>query len=180
MISKIKSSAVLSGVTIAVLTVGFALSPLNIEFKNGQLGLTNNYAYANSDNSNSEMSSNGMGENAATDQNNMWDEIKNGIGALLGNQNFNYDRDNYDDDDDYKNSRSNSRPMTLDGFLDSLRNGATIVEVERSRNEIEIKYSDGWEEKIEYGRYELEAPNGRTIISRPATQKDLDRLNSAF
>jgi len=179
MSSQKKLGTVLSGVAIAALTVGFALSPLSINFKNGQLGFSNNYAYANSDNSNSEMSSNGMGENDATDQNNMWDEIKNGIGALLGNQNFNYDRDNYDDDD-YKNDRSNSRPMNLDDFLSSLRNGVTVIEVERSRNEIEIKYSDGWEEKIKYGRYELEAPNGRTIISRPATQRDFDRLNSAF
>ncbi|MCF6326386.1 MAG: hypothetical protein L3J21_03725 [Devosiaceae bacterium] len=90
------------------------------------------------------------------------------------------DDDYDDDDDDDDDNRFNSRPMNLDDFLGSLRNGTRIVKAERSRNEIEIKYSDGWEEKIEYGRYELEAPNGRTIISRPATQRDLDRLNSAF
>ncbi|HHG90897.1 MAG TPA: hypothetical protein ENJ90_10550, partial [Devosia sp.] len=87
------------------------------------------------------------------------------------------DDDDDDDDDEYHN---NSRPMDLADFLESLRNGSTIVKAERDANSIEIKYSDGWKEEIENGRYELKDPNGNEIISRPATDADITRLSSVF
>jgi len=169
MANKTNLRKLLGGAAVAALTIGLAISPLSISG-----------AFANSDNTN------GNGANSAMTDQDLRNEIENGVGPAFDpatsvkNFFFNFDRDSYDDDDDYKNNRFNSRPMNLDDFLTSLRNGSRIVEAERSRNEIEIEYSDGWEEKIEYGRYELEAPNGRTIISRPATQRDFDRLNSAF
>jgi len=84
--------------------------------------------------------------------------------------------DNADDSEEHKNSR----PMNLNDFMDSLDNGTSIAETERSNHQIRVEYSDGWEEKIENDRYELRDPNGNVIISRASVQIDLDRLNSAF
>jgi len=168
MISQVNLKTVLKSVAGAALIAGLALSPLSASG-----------ALANSPDSHENGSSDGMGsgmnQNENSSEQEMRNELENGMGAPM-----NSGMNNSDEDEDHRNDRSNSRPMNLDDFLTSLRNGATIISAERDGNEIEIEYSDGWKEQIEHGRYEIEAPNGRTIISRPATQRDFDRLNSAF
>ncbi len=44
---------------------------------------------------------------------------------------------------------------------------------------LQLIYSNGWEEKIFNGRYELKDPMGRTVSLRSATQADHDRLRRA-
>jgi hypothetical protein len=54
-----------------------------------------------------------------------------------------------------------------------------VVKAEVSTGHVEIGYSDGWKEEIENGRYELKNPSNRTVVERPATQADINRLNAA-
>lgn len=51
-----------------------------------------------------------------------------------------------------------------------------VVEIEQTATSIEIRYSRGWKEEIENGVYELKDPANRTVIERPATAADWDRL----
>ena len=53
----------------------------------------------------------------------------------------------------------------------------TVVKVERTATELEVRYSDGTKEEIESGRYERKDASGRTVEERPATQADIDRLS---
>jgi hypothetical protein len=52
-----------------------------------------------------------------------------------------------------------------------------VVKVERSGGSVEIIYSNGTKEEIENGRYELKNAAGRTVVQRPATDRDLARIN---
>ncbi|VAW17167.1 hypothetical protein MNBD_ALPHA12-2204 [hydrothermal vent metagenome] len=79
-----------------------------------------------------------------------------------------------------ENHRGAIRPANLSEFLSSLRNGSRIVKAQREGENIEIEYSDGWQERIEDGEYILEGPNNDIIIRRPVTKRDYQRLNSAF
>ena len=54
-----------------------------------------------------------------------------------------------------------------------------VVKAEVAAGHVEIGYSDGWKEEVENGRYELKSPGNRTVVERPATQADIDRLNAA-
>lgn len=51
-----------------------------------------------------------------------------------------------------------------------------VVEIEQTATSIEVRYSRGWKEEIENGVYELKDPANRTVIERPATAADWDRL----
>ena len=53
----------------------------------------------------------------------------------------------------------------------------SVVKVERSLTETEVRYSDGTKEEIENGRYERKDANGRTVEERPATSADIARLS---
>ena len=53
-----------------------------------------------------------------------------------------------------------------------------IVRITVSSQSIEIKYSDGFEEEISNGIYEVEDQNGRTIIRRIAAGSDVVRLKA--
>lgn len=58
-------------------------------------------------------------------------------------------------------------------------NGANRpAKVEREGNNIEVRYTNGWKEEIEFGRYELKDPFNRTVVERPATSSDLQRLRA--
>ncbi len=52
------------------------------------------------------------------------------------------------------------------------------TKIEVAGDAIEVKYSDGWKEEIEAGRYELKDPDGNTVIERRATAGDRTRLES--
>lgn len=54
----------------------------------------------------------------------------------------------------------------------------SVVKVERSANELEVRYSDGTKEEVEAGRYERKDANGRTVEERPATAADIARLSA--
>jgi len=83
-------------------------------------------------------------------------------------------------DEQDESNRGVSRPQNLSEFLASLRNGSRIVSAERDGDNIEIRYSDGWEEQIRDGEYLLSAPNDNIVIRRPANPKDYARLSTAF
>lgn len=55
---------------------------------------------------------------------------------------------------------------------------ATPTRYERSDRGIEVTYSDGWREEVENGRYELKDAQNRTVVERPATRQDYDRLGA--
>jgi hypothetical protein len=62
------------------------------------------------------------------------------------------------------------------GFAPRLPPDAQARRIEISGGNIEVRYTQGWREEIEFGRYELKDPNNNTVIERPATQTDRDRL----
>lgn len=41
-----------------------------------------------------------------------------------------------------------------------------------------MTYSDGWREEVENGRYELKDAKNRTVVERPATRQDYNRLGA--
>ncbi len=88
--------------------------------------------------------------------------------------------ENSEDSENDESHRGAMRPANLTEFLASLRNGSRIVNAQREGNNIEIEYSDGWQEQIKDGIYTLAGPNDNVVIRRPATKKDYLRLNSAF
>jgi hypothetical protein len=45
--------------------------------------------------------------------------------------------------------------------------------------EAEVRYSNGWAERIRGGRYELVDPYGRSVVRRPATAEDVARVAGA-
>lgn len=59
------------------------------------------------------------------------------------------------------------------------RGGGLVAEVEVSGENIEIRYTDGWKEEIENGRYQLKDELNRTVIERSARPSDRDRLFAA-
>ncbi len=69
-------------------------------------------------------------------------------------------------------------PATGDSGGAQIRVGR-VIEVEQTATSIEIRYSRGWKEEIENGVYELKDPANRTVIERPATAADWDRLAAA-
>ena len=54
----------------------------------------------------------------------------------------------------------------------------SVTKIESSASGIEVRYSTGWKEEIENGRYELKNPAGRTVRERTATAADIARLQS--
>ena len=56
--------------------------------------------------------------------------------------------------------------------------GDTPTRYERSARGIEVTYADGWREELENGRYELKDAQNRTVVERPATRQDHDRLGA--
>lgn len=73
-----------------------------------------------------------------------------------------------------------SQPRNLTDFFTGNQERGAVVKAEMEGQSIEVTYTDGWKEEIEHGRYELKDPSNRTVVERPATQDDVDRLNSAF
>ncbi len=170
---------ILNGVAGAALLAAISLSPLGASGalasspgEHGGGGMAQEMNDEMNDNGNHDDAQE-MGQEMDDDQG-MGQEMDDDQGMGQG---MNGDEDHRDDED---HPDRNSRPMNLQDFMNSLNNGATIAETERSEHQIRIEYSDGWEEEIENGRYELRDPRGNVVISRPAVQRDFERLNSAF
>lgn len=84
-----------------------------------------------------------------------------------------------DDHKKKKDKKKGKKNKPVPPTDDSVLPGPVVpVKVERSANEIEVRYSDGTKEEIEYGRYERKNAAGRTVEQRPATQADIDRLSA--
>ncbi len=56
--------------------------------------------------------------------------------------------------------------------------GVRAVKVERTASGIELVYSNGISEEIVNGRLEVKDAAGRTVVERPATQRDITRLDA--
>ena len=59
----------------------------------------------------------------------------------------------------------------------SMQSSVSSVEVSASGN-IEIRYTNGWKEELENGRYELKNANNRTVVQRRATAADVARMRA--
>ncbi len=153
-----------SSVSCLSLLVALSLLPLSIGFGNAGVEIVFVAAYADDTDANDNSVDNPDGD-AGDDP-----DVDNGDGTGV-------DTDVGETDE---SQRRVSRPENLSEFLSSLRNGSQIVSAERDGDNIEIRYSDGWEERIRDGEYILLDPNANTIIRRPASPKDYARLNSAF
>jgi hypothetical protein len=84
-----------------------------------------------------------------------------------------------DDRDDDRGRRGRDDPSDVSrAAIGSIGGGGLqVVKVERGGGSVEVIYSNGVKEEIENGRYELKNAAGRTVMERPATGRDLSRIN---
>ncbi len=64
-------------------------------------------------------------------------------------------------------------------FLQTLRTRGQVVASSR-RDGIEVRYSDGWTERVRGGRYTLIDPRRRVVVDRPGKRSDVRRLDAAI
>ncbi len=83
-------------------------------------------------------------------------------------------------DDSGHHSGTDDSGHHLGGTVGGGAGGQSVVKIESSASGIEVTYGDGSREEIENGRYEAKNSAGRTVVERPATQADIDRLNALF
>ncbi len=69
------------------------------------------------------------------------------------------------------NNQANPEPANRVAAPDTL--GTTTPASANMR----IRHKNGFEETLDGGRYEMKDNRGRTIVNRPATRKDVARLN---
>jgi hypothetical protein len=53
-----------------------------------------------------------------------------------------------------------------------------VSSVEVGAGSIEVRYATGWKEELAAGRYELKDPNNNTVVERPATAADRQRMQA--
>jgi hypothetical protein len=53
-----------------------------------------------------------------------------------------------------------------------------VRSVEVGAGSIEVRYATGWKEELAAGRYELKDPNNNTVVERPATAADRQRMQA--
>jgi len=82
--------------------------------------------------------------------------------------------------DGQQNIDENAPPMVLADFISSLRKGNSVTSSDGSTANLELRYTNGWKEEIDHGRYVLVDPNDNKIISRPVTDADISRMRSAL
>ena len=56
--------------------------------------------------------------------------------------------------------------------------GSQVSSVEVAGGAIEVRYATGWREELAAGRYELKDPNNLTVVERPATADDRQRIQA--
>ena len=83
-----------------------------------------------------------------------------------------------DDNGGSRRGADDRRTTTAGGNASAAQAGLRVVKFERTRNGVEVVYSNGIKEEIENGRFEMKNAAGRTVAERPATQKDLARLDA--
>ncbi len=85
------------------------------------------------------------------------------------------DSPGHDMGEDHGEHRGEHRGRTSGGtFADD--DLTTVASLETSASGVEVRYTSGWREQIENGRYELKNPTGQTVEERPATEADHARI----
>lgn len=70
------------------------------------------------------------------------------------------------------------RRENSDGFLKRLLVGPHGERIEVDRGRIEIRYADGYRERLEGERFEMRDPRGRVVIRRSVTPEDRARFEA--
>ncbi|MBS3650354.1 hypothetical protein KEU06_17195 [Pseudaminobacter sp. 19-2017] len=65
-------------------------------------------------------------------------------------------------------------------FLDSLKSRGQVVWSSNTRSSIEVRYADGWSERVKGSTYSLTDPRQRSVVTRPARKSDVERLKAAI
>jgi hypothetical protein len=77
---------------------------------------------------------------------------------------------------DISRLRALSNQVTINSVPSSGGSGSRPSKVQRRGDNIEVTYANGWKEEIEGGVYELKDSFNRTVVERPATSSDRQRL----
>jgi hypothetical protein len=80
------------------------------------------------------------------------------------------------DDHGGRSGHRGGRDHGVDHGRPAGRSDATKVEIEGDK--IEVTFPDGTRQEIENGRFERKNAQGRTVVERPATRADFERLNA--
>jgi hypothetical protein len=79
-------------------------------------------------------------------------------------------------DDEAEKGKSRS---VVDRFLETLKGRGRVVFAANRAGVIEVRYADGWTERVDRDVYTLLDPRRRVVVRRPAKQTDLQRLRAA-
>jgi hypothetical protein len=80
--------------------------------------------------------------------------------------------------DDGRTDKGKNRTV-VDRFLDTLSGRGRVVWSSARGNTIEVRYSDGWSERVGKDGYALLDPRRNVIVRRPAKPTDFQRLRAA-
>lgn len=68
----------------------------------------------------------------------------------------------------------------VERFLDVLKQRGSVVWSSERGGAVEVRYSDGWSERVSAAGYELRDPQKRAVVSRPERPSDRERLVAAI
>lgn len=80
------------------------------------------------------------------------------------------------DDDEAEKGRNRS---VVDRFLETLKGRGRVVWSANRSGLVEVRYADGWTERVERDVYSLLDPRRQVVVRRPAKPTDLQRLRAA-
>ena len=80
--------------------------------------------------------------------------------------------------DDDRVEKGKSRTV-VDRFLDTLKGRGRVVWASTRGDTIEVRYADGWAERVGKDGYALFDPRRNLIVRRPAKPTDFQRLRAA-
>ena len=130
------------------------------------------------DNSGSGSSNSGSGSSNSGSGSDDDDDDNSGSGSSNSGHGSDDDDDEDDDDNGHRSGRHGGRDDRGTSSSSIPGKFGFVVKAEVAGNHIEIGYSDGWKEEVEDGRYELKNPSNRTVVQRPATEDDINRLSA--
>jgi hypothetical protein len=80
------------------------------------------------------------------------------------------------DDDEVEKGKSRT---VVDRFLETLKGRGRVVWSANRSGLVEVRYADGWTERVERDVYILLDPRRQVVVRRPAKPTDLQRLRAA-
>ncbi len=80
------------------------------------------------------------------------------------------------DDDEAEKGKNRS---VVDRFLETLKGRGRVVWSANRLGLVEVRYADGWTERVERDVYILLDPRRQVVVRRPAKSSDLQRLRAA-